>query len=117
MSDVTDFWRIEERFWLAGEEFFRQRLDAECMMVFPEPVGILAGNAILETLKDAPRWDSVQMGDRRTALTDDLAILAYSAEGRRDGKQRYRALCSSTYARRGGGDWRLIQHQQTPVGR
>jgi Domain of unknown function (DUF4440) len=116
MSDDMEFWRIEERFWLGGEEFFRERLDAECMMVFPQPVGILAGNGILKSLKGAPRWESVEMADRHTARTEGLATLAYLAEGRRQGRPAYRALCSSTYARCGGGDWRLVQHQQTPIG-
>ena len=37
-------------------EAFRRWLAAECVMVFPEPAGILHGTAILEGVAAAPRW-------------------------------------------------------------
>ena len=45
---------------------------------------------------------------------DDVLVLAYKAEGRREGAAAYSAYCTSTY-RRSGGRWRLVQHQQTPA--
>lgn len=46
---------------------------------------------------------------------DDLLVLAYKAEGKRDGAAPYNAYCTSTYRRADDGRWRLVQHQQTPA--
>lgn len=84
-------------------------------MAFPEPVGIMHGPAIAESLKGAPRWKSVEMTERASANPDgDMAVLAYRAEGTCHGASPYAAYCSSTYVRR-NGDWRMVQHQQTSI--
>ena len=106
---------MEERFWAAGEDHYRDALDPACVMAFPAPAGIIEGPAIAQSLAGAPRWASVTMAETRIGRpSDDLLVLAYRARGRRDGAAPYEAYCTSTY-RKAGGRWRLVQHQQTPV--
>lgn len=83
-------------------------------MTFPDPIGILKGEAILEGLKGAPRWEAVEMEERTALKVGDTLVLAYRATGRRKGSAPYVALCSSTYVFQDQA-WKLISHQQTPV--
>jgi hypothetical protein len=46
---------------------------------------------------------------------EEGVFLAYRAEAARDGSGTYRALCGSTWCRTQEG-WRLVAHQQTPLG-
>ena len=113
MTD-DDFWACERRFWLEGAPHFRAMMDPGCVMVFPEPVGVLTGEAILDAVDQMPRWSDVAM--RATTLSrisGDAVVLAYFAEGTRSGQDPYRVYCSSTYHRTAEG-WRLVQHQHTP---
>lgn len=84
-------------------------------MVFPEPVGILAGEAILAGLAAAPRWAELAIGAERVARPrPDVAVLAYRAEARCEAGAVWRVLCSSVWLR-GEDGWRIVQHQQTPA--
>lgn len=78
------------------------------------PTGILTRRKVVETLSAGPRWQEVSMSDRASIETDDLCVLAYRATARRAGAETYRALCTTTWVRR-DGDWRIVQHQQTPL--
>ncbi|WP_029029189.1 nuclear transport factor 2 family protein [Salinarimonas rosea] len=107
-------WALEERFWLDGPSFYRETLHEGCVMAFPG-MGLLRVPDILRSIEHAPRWSSVRMHDRILARAgDDVVVLGYGAEGRREGAEPYRCLCTSTY-RADEGRWTLIQHQQTPV--
>ena len=108
-------WRTEERFWIGGEDHYREALDPACIMAFPPPAGIIQGPSIAQALAGAPRWSSVTMSETHVARpAADLLVLAYKAHGKRDGAPPYEAYCTSTY-RHAGGRWRLLQHQQTPA--
>ena len=113
--DIDAAWKTEEGFWLRGPEFYRDHMAPDAQMVFPDPVGILKGEAIVDALEEAPRWEAVRMDEKTTVLAGDALALAYRATGRRGEAAPYVALCSSTYVRRGGG-WTMISHQQTPAG-
>ncbi|MCV0397118.1 MAG: nuclear transport factor 2 family protein [Rhizobiaceae bacterium] len=111
---VADPWRSEERLWLEGAGAYEELLHPECVMVFMEPVGIMTGQAIPESLAGAPRWDGVEMEARtRVDGGPDVVVLAYRAKATRRG-ETYQALCSSTYVR-SDGNWVILQHQQTPL--
>lgn len=43
---------------------------------------------------------------------DDVAVLAYRANGRRDGAEPYQAICTSVLLRTAKG-WQTVQHRQT----
>ena len=90
----------------------RRRMHPSCVMVLAGSV--LQGEAILNGMDTAPRWDGVQMTDRHGVETEDCVVLAYRAAATRKGAA-YAALCSSTWVRQAEG-WQLIQHQQTPKG-
>jgi len=112
---TPSFWDAETRFWLEGTERYATQLASGAVMVFPAPAGILTGDAIVESLQDAPRWDAVTFDDKSESRAGDTMVLTYRATGRRGDERPYVALCSSTYARQAGG-WKLLAHQQTPVG-
>lgn len=109
-----DIWTLEERFWLDGEPAYREHMIDGAVMLFPEPAGMMQGEAILASLAEAPRWSRVKITDRRLVRANDSMILvAYRAEASRD-KHGYIALCASSYADV-EGEWKIVHHQQTPV--
>jgi Domain of unknown function (DUF4440) len=110
--DDEGMWALEERFWVEGSSVYDELLDPACLMAFPG-MGVMRVPAILDGLKGASRWVSVQMTDRAVSRPGGTVIvLGYTAEGRRDGAEPYRCFCTSTY-RADGGHWKLVQHQQT----
>jgi hypothetical protein len=114
MND-DELWSVEEKLWTNGADQYERTLDAQCVMAFPAPAGIMLGRKIVESLEGAPRWTSVTMGERHLVRPmPDVTILAYRARGTRDGAPAYEAYCTSTYRRASDG-WRLVQHQQTPL--
>lgn len=116
MASDQQFWDCEEMFWIGGEEFYNSWLDPNCLMIFPKPTGFLRGDAIVDSLKHVPRWNSVIMMNKHIIRHGDhLVLLAYEARG--DWQQEdkdYSALCGSVY-KKTGDNWRLVHHQQTPL--
>lgn len=115
MDDEQQLWTLEEQFWTGDAPFYRRHLAADCVMLFPPPVGMLSGEQIIESLANAPRWTRVTLGDRRVLqLADEALLLLYEADGKREGQPSpYRALVASGYVLRNGA-WMLAFHQQTP---
>lgn len=108
-------WTLEERFWLEGSSVYDDLLDRACLMAFPG-MGVMRAADVLDSLKQAPRWASVEITSRSVGRAGDaVVVLGYTAEGRRDGAEPYRCFCTSTY-RADGGHWKLVQHQQTMAG-
>lgn len=116
MASDKEFWDREEMFWTGDEQFYNTWLDPNCLMIFPKPVGFLRGEAIVESIKNAPRWTSVTMINKQIIRHGDhLVLLAYEAQGERRQADDYSALCGSVY-KKTGDNWRLVHHQQTPLG-
>ena len=114
MTD-EEAWALEERFWLEGSSVYGAHLDPACLMAFPG-IGVLRATDILDSLKRASRWESVDIIDRRISRPGaGLIVLGYAGEGHRYGAEIYRCFCTSTH-RFDAGVWKLIQHQQTPAG-
>lgn len=111
---ADELWQEERDFWLAGSAEATRKLDEGCLMAFAA-TGILTRRKVVETLANGPRWQEVSFADRASIETDEIRVLAYRATARRAGAETYRALCTTTWVRREGGDWRIVQHQQTPV--
>jgi hypothetical protein len=114
MAEHT-IWKREEAFWLGGADLFREQMHPSAQMVFPDPVGILTGEAVLMALEAAPRWTEATLSDRSLAQTETTLCLAYRAVARREDAAPYEALCTSTYVFT-DGSWRLLSHQQAPLG-
>ena len=112
---MTDLWKIEKRLWLEGVGAYEELMGAECVMVFG-PMGIMDRDGILNSLRNAPRWSSVEFSEQSDTIRPGVAIVAYRAVGEREGAKPYTALCTSTYIQQ-GSEWRLAQHQQTPIER
>ncbi|SDE11097.1 hypothetical protein SAMN05421538_10463 [Paracoccus isoporae] len=111
--DFEPLWDMEKRFWLDGPDFYKSSLASDARMVFPPPVGILAGKQIVEGLKQGPRWQSVDFEEKTETGSGNTAVLAYKATGQRENDDPYVALCASTYVK-SEGSWVLLAHQQTP---
>jgi hypothetical protein len=107
----ADIWLLERRFWLEGVSVYEERLHEQALMIFPG-LGVMDRKAVIESLRDAPRWDDVIISDERLSLANDSLALAYAAEGRRNDQSPYRVLCGSCYVRSAEG-WLMLSHQQT----
>ena len=104
-------WQMEEDFWLRGADFFERAMAPDALMVFPAPVGVLNGGAVLESLRGVPRWSSCTFEDKAEAEAGDAAALVYKVCAMREGAAPYHAICTSTYVR-SGETWLLLAHQQ-----
>ena len=114
--DDDAIWNSEERFWTGGTDHYQSALDPECVMAFPAPVGIMSGPSITQSLAQAPRWASVAMSERHVVRPGPgLLVIGYRAKGSREGTAPYEAFCTSCYRSSDDG-WKLVQHQQTPIG-
>lgn len=110
MSRTEERWHDEEALWTLGAAEAARRIAPVCIMVFPE--GVMQGQQILDGMKQGSRWQNLRISDRHTSELGDTMVLAYRARASRDGQDRD-VLCSSTWVRQ-GGDWKLVQHQQSP---
>lgn len=118
MTRHEELWSLERQFWLSGAEFYERTLAPQVLMVFPPPVGILDRAATVDSIGSAARWQNVSFTEQQlVAAKSDTVVLAYAAHADRGGEDsRYAAQCSSVYVRDDGG-WRLVLHQQTPMGK
>ncbi len=92
--------------------FYNSVLDTQVTMLLPGGLAITSRPAALKAMSGAP-WDWYHLsGWSVQHLTDDVAMVSYSASAERSGTA-YEALVASVYVRRPGG-WRLAFHQQTP---
>ncbi|WP_084419557.1 nuclear transport factor 2 family protein [Henriciella litoralis] len=113
MTDFEPIWNIEKQLWTADASIYEDVMAPNCVMVFPLPAGILRYDRILSVVKEAPRWEDVEI-DQKTAHAhgDDTVTLSYVGRGLK-GTDGYEAFCSSTYVKKDGA-WKIVQHQQTP---
>lgn len=108
----THLWAEELRLWTAGIEDFAKRLAPHCLMAFPG-LGILRGAEIAASLENVPRWRTVQMTRQNLSEHHGAAVLAYRALAQRPGGEAYMAWCTSCWVPK-NGDWKMVQHQQSP---
>ncbi|WP_260596808.1 nuclear transport factor 2 family protein [Sphingomonas endolithica] len=112
--DDDRVWAFEESLWTADAEHYRASIDAQCLMVLPNPPFVLSGDEAVAAVSATPRWSSVELTERRVARPEEgLIVVAYHVKAARD-DEAYEAHCTSTYRRRGHEDWQVVQHQQTP---
>ncbi len=106
---------LEQQFWTADADFYREHLVDEGQLVLPAPAGLIDKATTVDSIAAAPRWSTVRMSDvRLLRLEDDVAWIGYRAEAQRHGGVAYRTFASSVYVRRDDG-WKLACHQQTPI--
>jgi hypothetical protein len=109
--------QLEERFWKSDAEFYRERLTADALMVFADPIGVMTKQAIVESISAGPRWHRIEFDDvNHMSLKPDVVLLTYRATAEREGaaEGEYSARVSSVYVEC-DGSWQLAFHQQTPA--
>ena len=114
MDEITEQLLAFEHALATGRgDAYRARLAEDALVVVPGFV--LDRDATIEAMDASPGWDDVDLSGATTrSVGADGAVLTYTFTGRR-GDDEYRAVLSSAYARR-DGDWKLVLHQQTPLG-
>ena len=94
-------------------DFYGRVMTEDGLMVLASGL-VLDRNAVRDSLRQSPPWQSYSIDDPRMIPTgDDSAILVYIGTARRDDEPPFTAVMTSTYVRR-GDDWRLVLYQQTP---
>jgi len=110
----TSPWATEENFWLEGPNFYRAHLADDAEMWFPDRPAPLSGEALLDALRNVPRWESVAFTHQDMAVSGDRITLRYHATAQREGRDAYAAHCTSVY-RTEGGALRLVEHRQRAI--
>jgi hypothetical protein len=97
----------------SGAEYDRHLDDGAAVIV---PGQALDKDATVQAIEASPGWDELTIDDARLLETGEGgAALTYRFSGRRGTDFSYEALMTSVYARR-GDEWKLVLHQQTPLG-
>lgn len=109
-------WDFERELWVGGREAYDRQVDPHVLMALPAKPYLYDEAAAVAAVKDTPVWERAEFAEKRLERHgEDLIAIGYRVEAAR-GEQDYHALCSSVIRRNRGGDWRVIQHQQTPFG-
>lgn len=110
---------LEDKLWRGGPDTYRKLVDDECLIAFTGMAGVMDREEIAGTVEEGNRWRDVRIDTQGLVRpADDIAILTYEARavrGEGESGETYEALVSSAYAKRGGA-WKLVFHQQTPLG-
>jgi hypothetical protein len=107
---------LERGFWLGDTGFYLGNLASRAMMVFPDPIGLMTREQILDSIEHAPRWTVIEIaGVRFLELGGDTVLVSYRARAKRPRQQfEYSVLASSLYVRE-QGRLKLAFHQHTPT--
>lgn len=108
-------WATEESLWTGLPAGYVGLIDKACLMVVPADPHILEADDAVHSMSDVLRWSGVDFTHGRLSRPEEgLIVLAYTAHARRNAGEGYVAHCTSTWRRKEQGDWKLVQHQQTP---
>jgi ketosteroid isomerase-like protein len=107
---------LEEAFWHAAADlaFYREHMDADALMVFPAPFGVLNAGQVLEAVAQNTPWTRVEMRETKVTTAGDTAVVAYRAYAEKEDGSSYSTYAGSVYVRRDDA-WKLVFHQQTPI--
>lgn len=114
---MTDdqIWEFEQRLWTGPAEAYEEQVSEQVLMALPAEPFLYDHRQAIEAVKDTPRWDSAEFVEKNVERpADGMIVLSYRVEAKRS-ESDYHALCTSTIRDTGDG-WRVIQHQQTPLG-
>jgi hypothetical protein len=114
MSLESDLLKIEDNFWTGGPEAYRQHVDQQCLVAFPEMAGVVPGEDIAKSAESG-RWQDVALNARGIVnMSDTAVVITYECHAKRKDGRPHHALVSSGYVKRPAG-WKLAFHQQTPL--
>ncbi|TVV76155.1 DUF4440 domain-containing protein [Sphingomonas solaris] len=109
-------WEFESSLWTADADHYRESIDPAVVMVVPQPPYALTGEQAVEAVIATPRWTKVDLTERRVSRPQEgLIAVGYHVRAERDGVEPYEAWCTSTYRWLSHDNWKVVQHQQTPV--
>jgi ketosteroid isomerase-like protein len=114
--DDDRVWSFEESLWTGDAAHYRELIDDECLMVVPMPPYVMGGEQAIEAVSNTPRWSSVTLSQKQVKRPQEgLIVIAYQAEASKEGGESYTAHCTSVLRRLSHDEWRVVQHQQTPL--
>ena len=115
MND-TQVWDFEKELWVGGREAYDRQVSKQVLMALPAKPFLYDQQAAIAAVKDTPVWEEAEFVERHVERPGEgLISLAYRVHAKR-GEQNYKALCTSVIQHVDGDEWRVIQHQQTPLG-
>jgi hypothetical protein len=110
-----DLLALEKKFWTGDEKFYRENVDASCLIAFAEMSGLMGNKDIAATAKDGNRWKKLDIEEKGFLQpSDDIAMLTYEAKAMRGTGEPYAAIVSTGYVKRDNG-WKMMFHAHTPI--
>ncbi len=110
-----DLLALEKKFWTGDEKFYRENVDASCLIAFADMSGVMGNKDLAATAKDGNRWKKLDIEEKGFLQpSDDIAILTYEAKGARGTGEPYAAIVSTGYVKRDNG-WKMMFHSHTPL--
>ena len=67
MNIAGDLIALEEQVWKGNADFYRQRLTAEALMVFPDPVAVLGKEETVASISQTPHWRDIEFTEIKAA--------------------------------------------------
>ena len=116
MTEIEkDLLAIEKKFWTGDEAYYREHVDASCLVAFTEMSGLMSNQDLAATAKEGNRWKKLELDSKGLIRpTDDIAILTYEAKAERATGEPHHAIVSTGYVKRSDG-WKMMFHSQTPL--
>lgn len=106
---------IEREFWTGDEAFFAANADRECLVAFPDMVGVLSNADLAATAKKPNRWKTLEIDLKGIVEPgSDIVVLSYEARAVRANGEPYAALVSTGYVHRLQG-WKMMFHTHAPM--
>jgi hypothetical protein len=112
-----DLLALEKKFWTGDAKFYRDNVDDSALVAFTSDMaGVMSNEEIAASAGKGNNWKNLDIKLKGLIEpADDMAILSYEAHATRSNGEGYAALVSTGYARRDDG-WKMVFHQQTPLG-
>ncbi len=112
--DDNRLWGFEQSLWTEGPDNYREKVDAEVVMILPRPPFAFHGETAIDAVAATPVWDRAELTERTVSRPQEgLIVIGYHVRAERDGGPGYEAWCTSTIRRLEHEVWRVVQHQQT----
>lgn len=77
-TNHDEIFALEKDFWTGGEKFFKAHTDGDCLVAFPEMVGVMSNADLAETARKPNRWKDLEIelkGHRRAVRRDRASQL------------------------------------------
>lgn len=103
---------LEKGFWFKGADYYNKHIADDATFVFP---GMRLGKQDgVDAADQAPRWDELSISNEKLiSISDEVVVLTYHAEGKRQGQEPYTGNISTVY-RLENSEPKMIFHQHTP---